>query len=344
MNWPGGGSSFYETLWAVHRIWVERELPARFLPMLAGVAELVAPGTPASGGAVSTLHDVHGIVAAARTRYDGALMDRVPTLRVIARMGIGYDNVSLAEATRRGIAVCNVPDGPTISTAEHSVMLLLATVKRLNKWQSAVKADRQVDYFGAYDGEELYGLRLGLIGLGRIGLRVAAAALALGMMVTAHDPFVNADLAAQAGVELVPALEELLATADVVSLHLPLTSETHHLINAQRLALMKPGAFLVNTSRGGLVDEAALLHALETGHLGGAGMDVFEIEPPTSRHPLLHRNDIVFTPHVAGGTRASKDRLWGSALSQVLDVLRGKRPEHLVNPEVWSQLEHTFGQ
>jgi phosphoglycerate dehydrogenase-like enzyme len=245
----------------------------------------------------------------------------------------------VAEATRRAIAVCNVPDGPTISTSEHAVMLLLATVKRLNKWQNAVQDENRGDYFRAYDGEELYGLTLGLIGLGRIGARVAGVALALGMTVVAYDPFISADSAARAGVELAPALEELLASADVVSLHLPLTSETHHLINADRLAMMKQGAFLINTARGGLVDEAALLNALESGRLGGAGLDVFEIEPPPPLHPLLHREDVVFTPHVAGGTRASKDRLWGSALAQVLQVLRGERPPHLVNPEVWPRIE-----
>lgn len=155
------------------------------------------------------------------------------------------------------------------------------------------------------------------------------------MRVTAYDPLIPAEQAAALGVELAPTLDVLLAAADIVSLHLPLTPATRHLINAARLAQMKPGAILINAARGGLVEEAALLAALERGHLQGAGLDVFDREPPAPDHPLLQRLDVVATPHIAGATIAGKDRVWQVAIQQALQVLRGERPPHLLNPEVW---------
>ena len=180
---------------------------------------------------------------------------------------------------------------------------------------------------------------LGLIGLGRIGKRVAKIAAGFDMIVKAYDPLVSPDQARDLGVELASSLEDVLRTADIVSLHVPLTPETRNMINAERLALMKPGAYLVNAARGGLVDQAALLAALESGRLHGAGLDVFPQEPPDPQSPLLHRDDVIATPHIAGATLAGKDRLWTTAINQALQVLRGERPEHLANPEVWPLLQ-----
>jgi D-3-phosphoglycerate dehydrogenase len=189
--------------------------------------------------------------------------------------------------------------------------------------------------FREYQGVELSGLRLGLVGLGRIGGRVAKIAQALGMIVQGYDPYVSPERVADLGIQIIPDLEALLRTSDVVSLHVPSTPETLHLLNAERLAMMKPGAYLVNTARGTLVDEAALLDALERGHLAGAGLDVLDPEPPDPANPLLYRDDVFCTPHVGGITVASKDALWREALRQVIQVLRGERPTSLVNPDVW---------
>jgi D-3-phosphoglycerate dehydrogenase len=164
---------------------------------------------------------------------------------------------------------------------------------------------------------------------------VAILALALEMTVIGFDPFISAERAHEIGVELVSTLEEVLSVADIVSLHVPLTPETQGIISAERLARMKPGAILINAARGGLVDEAALLGALESGHLWGAGLDVFVSEPPAADHPLLARDDVVATPHIASATNAGKDRMWQAAIIQALQVLEGERPAHLVNPEVW---------
>jgi D-3-phosphoglycerate dehydrogenase len=319
----------------MYRIWLERPLPPRHEHLIAGVATVAGVSTATPAAPFEALPGSHAVIAGGRLRYDAAMMDLVPTLRVICRSGIGYDNVAVAEATARGIAVCNAPEAPTISTAEHAIALLMAVARDFKRTEAAARRGSQVDYFGDYRGLELFGLRLGLVGLGRIGSRVARVARALEMAVAAFDPWVTPAHAAELGIELVPTLEELLASADVVSLHLPLTLETHHLIDAERLARMKRGVILINTARGGLVDEKALLAALESGHVRGAGLDVFESEPPAPDHPLLHRDDVAFTPHVAAGTAASKDRLWVAALRQAVMVLQGERPPHLVNPEAW---------
>jgi phosphoglycerate dehydrogenase-like enzyme len=213
--------------------------------------------------------------------------------------------------------------------------MLLALAKDLKRVERAVVEQRHGDYFSAHRGVEIAGQRLGLVGLGRIGREVARLAQGLGLIVSAFDPHVGPATAIQVGVDLRPTIQSLLADADFISLHLPYTPETHHLFNADRLRQMKPGAFLINCARGGLVDEQALLEALQQGHLRGAALDVLEREPPAADHPLLSREDAIVTPHVAAATDAARDRLWRGALQQALDVLSGKRPANLVNAEVW---------
>lgn len=323
----------------MYRIWCERELPPQCAYLLDGVAIAVSTAGAAPEAALSTVAEAQAVIASSRVRYDGAFMDRFPTVRVIARTGIGLDNVSIPDATARHVAVCYTPDAPTISTSEHTVALMLAAVKHLKRCDRDLRRGQKKDFFTDYQGIEVYGLQLGLVGLGRIGKRVAKIAAAFGMTVKAHDPGVSAEQAHELGVELVPTLEDVLRSADIVSLHIPLTDETRNLLNAERLALMKPGSYLVNAARGGLVDQAALLDALESGHLHGAGLDVFPHEPPDPQSPLLQRDDVIATPHIAGATPASKDRLWSSAITQALQVLRGERPRHLANPEVWPPMQ-----
>lgn len=302
-----------------HKIWCERPIPERYLPLLGGVATVV-----------DEMPGADGIVAAARVRYDAALLQKVPTLKVISRTGIGCDNISLPDATARRIAVCNAPDGPTVSTAEHAMALLLAVTKKVKQAEARLHRGEKVDFFSVHDGIELAGKTLGVVGFGRIGRRVAQLATSFRMRVIVYDPFTRAE-----GCEQSASLDELLPAADILSLHLPLTKETHHLIDASRLKLLKRGAFLINAARGGLVDENALLASLESGQVQGAGLDVFENEPPPPDHPLLNREDVVATPHIAAATDSAKERLWRTAIEQVLQVLRGERPPHLVNPEVW---------
>ena len=321
----------------MYRIWCERRLPATYTHLLEGAAEVVGSGQDDPAEPLAALPRAQAIIAGARIRYDGALMDQAPELEVISRTGIGYDNILVPAATQRGIAVCNAPEAPTLSTAEHTLTLMLAVAKEIKRNDRDLRHGEVSDFFNANKGLEMAGLQLGLVGLGRIGSRVARFARALDMQVLALDPYLADGEMAALGVERAADLAEILSRADIVSLHAPLSAETRHLINAEHLAQMKPGAILINAARGGLVHEQALLAALERGHLHGAGLDAFDPEPPHPDNPLLHRDDVIATPHIAPATLAGKERLWSMAMAQALQVLRGERPPHLVDPDVWER-------
>lgn len=320
----------------MYNIWFERKLPSEHAHLIEGVAAPIGFALSASDDSLAAIERADAVIASAKIIYDGALMDRAPSLKVIARTGVGYDNISVPDATERGICVCYTPDAPTISTAEHAVALMLAAAKHLKRYNRAMIEAPTADHITDYNALELCGAQLGLVGLGRIGSRVAQVALALGMQVTAYDPFVTPERAAELGVRLAPSLEALLQQSDVLSLHVPASAETRHLINAERLAQMKKGAYLVNAARGALVDEAALVDALDSGQLSGAGLDVFDVEPPPGDHPLLSRDDVIATPHLAGPSPAGRRRMIEGAISQALQVLRNERPGYLLNPDVWS--------
>lgn len=311
------------------KIWLEREMPAHLMPLFDGF-EILGPADATPDDPFAAIADADGIIASI-LRYDDSVFARAPKLKVLARTGIGYDAVDVAAATAHKIAVCNTPDGPTISTAEHAVMLMLAAAKNLKQAERRLREGAQ-DAYKDHTAVELFDRVLGLVGLGRIARRVGRVALALGMRVLAYDPYVHD---APPGIALVATLDELLAEADVVSLHVPATPETRRMMNADRFAQMKRGAIFINTARGALVDEAALIHALESGHLFAAGLDVTDPEPAPPDHPLLHMENVIVTPHVASGTTTGKDRIYRMAIAQVVQVLRGERPPHLVNPEVW---------
>jgi phosphoglycerate dehydrogenase-like enzyme len=187
----------------------------------------------------------------------------------------------------------------------------------------------------ATKGMELDGQTLGLIGIGRIGSRVARSALGFGMRVLAFDPFVTPERASAIGARLAPTLEAVLRESDIVSLHVPANADTLRLMNAERFAQMKPGALLINAARGALVDEDALVEALRSGHLGGAGLDVFHGEPIAPDNPLLRFDNVVATPHIASRTVAGNHRIWETTIRQALQVLSGERPPNLLNPEIW---------
>ncbi len=314
-------------------VWFEREVLPGLVADVEAKAAVLGPGTATPDDPFAALPGAAGIVAGA-WEYGAATMDRAPELRVISRTGIGYDRVDVAAATARGIAVCNAPDGPTVSTAEHAVALLLAAAKSLFRSSAALRSgDPQP--FGRHRAMELEGKVLGLVGFGRIARRVASAAAALGMTVKAFDPYVaHADFPME--VQPAATLAEVL-DADAVSVHVPLSPETRGLIGKEEFAAMRPGAVFVNTARGGLVDQEALLAALDSGHLFAAGLDVTDPEPLPPDHPLLHRQDVIVTPHVASATAEGKARMFRTAFDQVLQVLQGERPDHLVNPEVWAR-------
>jgi len=269
----------------------------------------------------------------------GDVMDQLGSqLLVVGRTGIGVDGIDLDAATERGILVINTPDGPTESTAEHAVALLLNLCKGVARGDRLLRAGQGFPAAGTFaPGLETSGAVLGLIGLGRIGSRVTTIARALGMQVLAFDPFVTPERAVALGVEVIPTLAEMLARSQVVSIHCPATPETYHIINEETLRQMPGGSYLINVSRGSLVDHAALLAALQSSHLAGAGLDVFDPEPPLADDPLFSLPNTICTPHIGSYTSAGLVRMQTMACEQVVSVLRGERPVSLVNPAAWDK-------
>ena len=277
------------------------------------------------------------IITIVQPQFTGAVMDQAPKLRVIGRPGIGVDNVDLAAATARGICVVNTPDAPTEPVVEKVIGWIIMLAHRLHV---ADRVARAPNWQGRNSllGNDLVGKTLGLVGLGRVGTRVARiCADAFGMRVLAYDPYANRERARQLKFELVTSLDLLMSLADFVSVHCPLTPETRGLIGAAQLRAMKPSAFLINSARFPVVSEEALLEALREGWIAGAALDVLPTEPPAPDHPLLQMDNVILAPHIGSFTREGNLRMLTQTAAQVLQVLRGERPPNLVNPEVWER-------
>jgi D-3-phosphoglycerate dehydrogenase len=256
-------------------------------------------------------------------------VDRLPALRVIATPSVGYDHVDVEAATRRGVWVCNVPDYCIEEMADHALALLLALVRGVVELDRSVRAGLW-SHDAAGPLVRISDVRLGIVGFGRIGRAVAARARALGMEVSAHDPVVpDAEVAAD-GVR--PAsLTELLRSSTAVSVHAPLTDETRGLLGAREIALLPERAFVVNASRGGLVDADALLEALASGHLGGVALDVLDVEPPAPDSPAPAAPRLIVTPHAGWYSERAEETVFRRAAESVRDVLEGRRPQNAVN-------------
>ncbi|GAC1332624.1 MAG: D-glycerate dehydrogenase [Candidatus Dormibacteria bacterium] len=270
-----------------------------------------------------------GLLTLVRDRVDGDLLEQLPALRAVANYGVGYDNIDVAEATRRGIVVTNTPDVLTAATADLAMALLLAATRRVGEGERLVRSGTP----WAWNphmllGLELEGATLGLVGTGRIGLAVARRALGFGMKLVHASRHESPEASALGSVRL--PLPEVLATADVVSLHVPLAEQTFHLIDAAALRHMKPNAYLINTSRGPVVDEAALAEALAEGRIAGAGLDVYEREPEV--HPaLLGLENVVLLPHLGSATTRARGEMARVAATNLVAALRGERPPNAVN-------------
>jgi D-3-phosphoglycerate dehydrogenase len=261
--------------------------------------------------------------------YSRRVLEAHPELRVIARAGVGFDAVDLAAATERGVVVCIAPGTNQDAVAEHTFALILALAKGLIGQHQGTRTGQ----WPRRPNLPLRGRSLGILGLGRIGKAVAVRGAAFGMRLLAYEPYPDLQFAEQWHVTLV-SLERLLAEADYVTIHVPLTPDSRYLFNRKTLALMKPTAFLINTSRGGLINEADLLEALRAGRLAGAGLDVFEQEPPPPS-PLLELDNVVLTPHAAGVDLQSRDDMALSAARSIVALSRGQWPaEQVVNPQV----------
>ena len=311
------------------KVWMEWSLSPTLMSRLTELGEVVSDGDMAQ---------LHGsaVITGIRRYYDGEFMDRVgPNLKMIAKPGIGVDNIDLDAATTRGILVCNTPDAPSESTAEHAVALLMAVAKRVMVGDMHLRGAAD---FGRDEmrGTELLGSKLGIVGYGRIGRRVAEmCALGIRMQVTIYDPLLASDVALPGGVSRTDDVDAVFSENQFVTLHTPLLPATHHLANERRLRLMKPGSYLINASRGGVVDEGALIKVLQEGHLAGAGLDVFDPEPPLADNPLLKMNNVVLTPHIASNTDAGMAAMQAGTVENIVNILKGERPTWVANPEAW---------
>jgi phosphoglycerate dehydrogenase-like enzyme len=294
--------------------------------------QLVFPGKAFQLTEEELLGALPGICAviAGSEPYTPRVFAANPQLRVVARAGVGYDAVNVPAATARNVAVATAPGTNHDAVAEHTFALILALAKDLPNQHNSVRAGdwpRRANL-------PLRGRTLGIAGLGRIGKAVAERGKAFNMKLMAYEPFPDTAFAARVGLEFV-SFDALLANSDYLSLHLPLTDQSRHLINKQTLARMKPSAFLVNTARGGLVCEVDLSEALRSGRLAGAGLDVFEEEPPTKPNPLCQFENVVVTPHAAGVDLQSRDDMAVSAARTIVALSRGEWPrEAIVNPEI----------
>lgn len=265
---------------------------------------------------------------------DGDTIRRAERLKVIGRSGVGVDNIDVAAATASGIPIVVTPNANTLSVAEHTLTLMLILAKDIPFCESELRQGR-FDARNRYRSFEIQGKRVGLIGFGHIGKEVARLCNALAMKVCIYDPLIPQSEVKASGHEVSLDLRDLLKTSDFVSLHVPLTEQTRNLIGEQEIKLMKDGAFLVNCSRGGIVDETALCSAVENGKLGGAGLDVFSSERPHKNDRLLNLNNVVVTPHMAAQTREAASKMARMVSQGVLAVIAGEKWPHVANPEAF---------
>jgi len=266
-----------------------------------------------------------------------SMFEQLNRCRLMVRYGHGYDRVDVDAATEHGVMISNIAGVSNEEVSNHALMLLLACARDLKRLNTAACEGRWDEVYSRSVGRRVWGDTVGIVGLGNTGGAMARKCRALGMRVLAHDPYIGDWVAVEHNAELVP-MDDLLDRSDYVSLHCPLSELTHHLISAEALRRMKRSAYLINTSRGPVVDEEALIAALEEGEIAGAGIDVFEAEPVDPENPLLHMDSVILTPHVAGSSEPAWAGIRRRAGEEAARVLRGGRPEVLVNPEVLGRL------
>ena len=295
--------------------------------------ELVHTPPYADGAVIANLvHETgaEGIVSR-MGRLDAGVMDAGPALRVISKHGVGVDNIDLAAAGERGIPVLVATGANAVSVAEHAIALMLTCAKRILPLDAGLRAGRWEK--PGFSGREIAGETLGLLGMGAIAQATGRIAAGLGLTLAGFDPYAPDAAFEELGADRCDSVEDLLARSGILSLHCPLTDATRGILDADAIARMPEGAIVVNTARGGLIDEAALLAAVQSGHLAGAGLDTFAVEPPAPDHPFLSEPGIVVTPHIGGVTRQANARVGVEAVRGILDILSGTpvAPERIAN-------------
>lgn len=310
---------------------ITREPEERLLA--AGLEVVHNPyGRPMTAQELAPLLEGVEAVGAGVDEFSAPAFARADRLRVLARHGAGIDQVDLQECTRRGIVVTNLPGANAEAVSDMSFALLLAVARHIPEGDRTTKAGEWQNTYG----RDVWQATLGILGLGRIGKGVARRGRGFAMRLLAYDPAFDEAFAREWGVERAGSLEQVLREADFVSLHMPVNEQTRGAINAERIALMKPTAVLINTARGALVDEEALADALAEGRIYGAGLDVYAVEPPTCRR-LVESPRTVTMPHVSSNTPGALLAMGNGVVDAILAVLRGERPDHVVNPEVYER-------
>ena len=298
----------------------------------AGLEPVYVPAYAQGEGLIEAVRTARPVAILSRMgRIDAAVFEAAPGLRVISKHGVGVDNINLDLASAHGVPVLVATGANAVSVAEHAMALLFAVAKKIVPLDSGLRAGRWEK--PGFKGRELAGSRIGLVAFGSIARQMAVYAKAFGMEVVAFDPFCPDEVFASTGVTRAQSLDELISGCDIISLHSPLTDETRNMINAERLARMRPDAILINTGRGGLIDEEALAAALREGRITGAGLDTFAQEPPAADHPFWSEPRLVMTPHIGGVTTAANERVGVDAAQGIIDVLAGRPvpPARIVN-------------
>ncbi len=319
----------------MYRVLVTEPLAQPGLDLLRQHAEVEVVHRPGSARLAELVGSCDALVVRSRTPVTSEVIEAGERLRVIGRAGTGVDNIDLESATRHGVLVVNAPNGNSVAVAEHTIGLMLALARHIPQGDSSLRQGRWAK--GALMGTEVRGKCLGIVGMGRVGTAVATRAAGLEMEVVAYDPFVSTEHAARLSVRLLP-LDELLRSADFLSLHVPATNLTRGMIGQRELSLMKPTARLINCSRGGVVDEEALLEALEAGRIAGAALDVFSQEPLEDSR-LLNNEKLILTPHLGASTAEAQSSAALDVAEQVVAVLQGRVPRYPVNAPALSPEE-----
>jgi D-3-phosphoglycerate dehydrogenase len=301
------------------------------LPELTGRAKVITAAAAEESGLKGAVEEAHVIVMC-YAPVTPELIASAPRLRGITKYGVGVDSIDLAAASRAGVLVAHCPVYGSETIAEHAFALMICLSRKIMPMDRSIRSAGWVEPLAPLLGNDLAGKTLGIVGCGRIGRAIAARAAAFRMRCIACDPYVDGEALAQDGIEKV-GLDDLLERADILTVHAVLTPETRGMIGERELARMKPSALVINVARGAIIDEPSLVRALREGRIAGAGLDVFAAEPLAPDHPLVGLDNVILTPHLAWYTREARERLERDALQSVVDLLEGRIPRHIKNPE-----------
>jgi len=320
------------------KIYVTRELPERGLNMIrkyfeAEVWPEYAP--PPKSVIIEKAKNVDALASLLSDKIDAEVFNAAPKLKIVAQLAVGFDNIDIAEATRRGIYVTNTPEVLTDTTADFAWALLMAVARRVAEADKYVRTGQwKVSWHPAMlAGRDVHSATIGIVGAGRIGYAVAKRAKGFDMKILFYDVVPRPEIEKDLGAKKVD-MDTLLKESDFVSIHVPLMKETHHLINAEKFKLMKKTAYLINNSRGPVVDEKALYEALKKGQIAGAGLDVFEQEPTPLDNPLLKLDNVVVAPHISSASLETRSKMAEMVAENLIAFFQGKKPPNLVNPDV----------